>query len=120
MTGLFLIAMAILLGKITGAFLWVPNQKTVKGIVISTDFVYVPDEDRTAKTPTVQYMLNDEAYTVVCQYKSSTVKTGQHLWVSYDQEHPETAIVRPQPTAYLTMAFLIVLGIVEICMSFAG
>lgn len=120
MPGIILIGMGLLLGYIMGIFKRIPNQKIVKGSIVSVEYKRDAADRRKTYCAIVEYTVENRTHSVKTGWNSALFHVGQVMTVAYDADNPKRAIVRPRPTDYVEVFALVAAGIVIAWLRFTG
>ncbi len=111
MIGVIFIIAAWIIGRISGIFCRIPNQKTATGIIVSLEHGEVFQSGPRMYTAVVSYRVDGKEYLVRSRYKSSSFRTGRKRRIAYNEAFPQQAMIAPGITAYLITIGLGLAGI---------
>lgn len=119
MPGILIMLMALLLGHINGIFKRIPQSKSTKGVIVSTQRHYKSGKHLDVYSATIKYVVGDEEYIIESTKRSSSYAVGQRVKIVYDANNPSNAIIKPGIDRYITVALLFLAGTIIAIKSFA-
>lgn len=120
MPGVIIIGVGLLLGLVLGLFRKIPNQKTVRGTIVTTECKRAAADRRITYSAVVEYQVGLQAYHVRVPWNSSAFREGQTMTVAYNAANPAQAIVRPGLMERAAVFALILAGAVIAWLRFTG
>ena len=113
-SGLFMYLISLILCIASGVFKKVPNQRSTKGIITSTEQRQKSHNGMITRTGVVSYVVNGKSYIVKTSYQSSFFRKGKKLTICYNSENPQESFVKTEVLIYIFIIASAIAGTVYI------